>query len=333
MNMTHLGPGSGPLLLIHGGAGPIRADMTSEELVRGRMAGLRAALAAGWRILAAGGPALAAVQEAVMALEDDPLYNAGRGSVLNEAGEVELDASLMCGRTRRAGALCGARRLRHPVRAAWRLLEAGRVLGAGAAVEEWLAARGEELADPAWFVTRERQAQLADARGRGRVLLDHAGERKGGDDAGTVGAVARDLVGDLAAATSTGGMTNKPRGRIGDSPVIGAGTYADNRSLALSATGAGEAFLRAVFAHEAEARLRLGGQDLAAACAAALADVAELGGEGGCVALSADRGVLAFNSQGMYRAWADPASGRWGLAIFEEDLLEGGELRQLELTR
>ena len=324
--------GPGPLLVIHGGAGPLRADLTRPEHLEGRCAGLRAALAAGWRVLAGGGPALETAQAAVESLEEHALFNAGRGSVLSAQGWVEMDASLMCGRTRRAGALCGARRLRSPIRAARRLLEEGRVFCEAGAVEAWLASQGEELMDPAWFVTAERVAQLEAARAAGLSLLDHAGEAQAivsGEDGGTVGAAARDAAGDLAAATSTGGMTNKPPGRIGDSPVIGAGTYADNRSLALSGTGAGEAFIRTVFAHEAEARLRLLGQGLAEACAGALERVREIGGEGGCVALSRDAGVLAFNSQGMYRAWVDPARGRWGLAIFAEDELEGGRLEEL----
>ena len=344
---------AGPLLVVHGGAGPLRADLSRPDSLAGRKDGLRQALAAGWRVLAAGGPALDAVQAAVEALEDHPLFNAGRGSVLSALGVVEMDASLMCGRTLRAGALCGSRRLRNPIRAARRMLEAGRVFSDAQPVEAWLGAQGEVLKAPAWFLTRERVEQLEAARGTGRALLDHAGEvaaanpaaghskdddagtvgagaaRPVDDDAGTVGAAARDAAGDLAAATSTGGMTNKLPGRIGDSPVIGAGTYADNRSAALSATGVGEAFIRTVFAHEVEARVRLAGQSLEVACAAALERVAAVGGEGGCVAVGLAGAVLAFNSQGMYRGWVDPASGRWGLAIFGEDELEGGTLADL----
>jgi beta-aspartyl-peptidase (threonine type) len=237
----------------------------------------------------------------------------------------------MDGATRRAGALCGTRRLRHPVSAARRLLEEGRVLALAAGVEDRLGAAGEERMDPAWFITAERAAQLETARAAGRTLLDHAGEaaRAAGDDAGTVGAVARDAAGALAAATSTGGMTNKPAGRVGDSPVIGAGTWADSRSVAVSATGVGEAFLRTAFAHEVDARVRLAGQSLAEAVSAALEQVRGVGGEGGCVALDAAGAVLAFNSQGMYRAWVDPAAGRWGLAIFGETELEGGPMSEL----
>lgn len=324
MKLRELSCAGGPLLVVHGGAGPLRADLTRPEHEAGRREGLRQALAAGWRVLAARGAALDAAQAAVEALEEHPLFNAGRGSVLSAQGVVEMDASLMCGRSLRAGALCGSRRLRNPILAARRLLEQGRVFNDATAVEDWLAEQGLELRPPAWFLTDERVAQLAAARAAGRILLDHAGE-----DAGTVGAAARDACGDLAAATSTGGMTNKPAGRIGDSPVIGAGTYADNRSAALSATGVGEAFIRTAFAHEVEARVRLAGQPLATACAEALERVAAVGGEGGCVALGGTGAVLAFNSQGMYRGWVDPCSGRWGLAIFEEEELAGGPVEDL----
>lgn len=331
MRLRAVAAASGPLLVVHGGAGPLRADLCRPDSLAGRQAGLRAALQAGWRVLTGGGQALDAVQTAVEVLEDHPLYNAGRGSVLSSQGVVEMDAALMDGRDLRAGALCGARRLRHPIRAARLLLEEGRVFCEAQAVEAWLGARGLELKDPAWFRTEERAAQLAAARTEGRVLLDHAGEAATArdDEAGTVGAASRDAAGNLAAATSTGGMTNKPAGRIGDSPVIGAGTYADNRSLAVSATGAGEAFIRTVFAHELEARVRLGGQSLEEAVAAALERVAAVGGEGGCVSVGRDGAALAFNSQGMYRAWVDPAAGHWGLAIFGEDELQGGSLADL----
>jgi len=320
------------LLVIHGGAGPIRAELLDPVALAERKEGLRLAVAAGWRVLRGGGPALDAAQEAVVALEEHPRYNAGRGSVLGALGQVEMDASLMCGSTRGAGALCGARRLRNPILAARHLLDAGRVFCQAPAVESWLGAQGLELMEPGWFITEERVAQLEAARGTGRALLDHAGEAiltRGGDDGGTVGAAARDARGHLAAGTSTGGMTNKSPGRIGDSPVIGAGTWADDASIALSATGVGEAFIRSAFAHEVEARVRLAGESLHQAVGAALERVVACQGEGGCVALGAAEGLLAWNTQGMYRAWADAASGRWGLAIFDEEELDGGRLEDL----
>lgn len=324
--------GGHALLVVHGGAGPIRAELVDSIALAERRAGLRQALAAGWRVLKSGGAALDAVQEAVRALEEHPRYNAGRGSVLDALGVVEMDASLMCGRDRRAGALCGARRLRNPILGARRLLEDGRVFVQARAVESWLEEQGLELKEPGWFITEERVRQLEAARGTGRSLLDHAGEALdgGGDDGGTVGAAARDSHGHLAAGTSTGGMTNKAPGRIGDSPVIGAGTWADDTSVALSATGEGEAFIRSVFAHEVEARVRLAGEDLAQAVGAALARVVDCQGEGGCVALGQKEGVLAWNTQGMYRGWVDASTGRWGLAIFDEEELEGGTVDQLD---
>jgi L-asparaginase / beta-aspartyl-peptidase len=321
----------GPVLAIHGGAGALRRDIQGDPvLLEGRCAGLRRALAAGWRILSAGGPALDAVQAAVEELEDDPHFNAGRGASLDELGRVRLDASIMCGRERRAGALCAAERLRHPVAGARRLLEEGLVLAEGREVEERLCRAGLEGMPPGWFVTPARRAQLEAALAAGETRLDHSGESAAAGRTGTVGAAARDAAGHLAAATSTGGMTAKRAGRIGDSPVIGAGTWADDRSLALSATGMGEAFLRTAFAKEVADRLLLAGQSLGEACAAALAEVSALGGEGGCAAVDRfGRVALPFSSAGMYRGWTDIAAGRWRLAIFEEAVLQEGPLEDL----
>lgn len=319
-----------PVLAVHGGAGALRLDLTDESLVAGRCDGLRAALATGWRILAAGGAALDAVQATVEVLEDDPLYNAGRGASLGADGFASLDASIMCGDGRRAGALCGALSLRHPIAGARRLLEENLVLAAGRDVEERLGALGLERMPREWFVTEARLAQLELARRRGETLLDHSGESALALEKGTVGAAARDAAGHLAAATSTGGMTNKRPGRVGDSPVIGAGTWADDRSLALSATGAGEAFLRTAFAKEVADRVLFGGSSLWEACAAALAEVAAAGGDGGCVAVDRHgRVALPFNSEGMYRAWTDVQTGRWRVAIFGEACLREGPLEEL----
>lgn len=332
MNRHQVGAGSQgqPLLVLHGGAGPIRAELLDPVALAERKTGLREALAAGWRVLKGGGAALDAVQETVQAMEEHPRYNAGRGSVLGALGQVEMDASIMCGRRRQAGALCGARRVRNPIVAARRLLDDGRVFAQAPALEAWLGQQGLELMEPGWFITRERVEQLEAARQAGLCMLDHAGSsNSGGDDGGTVGAAARDQSGHLAAGTSTGGMTNKAPGRIGDSPVIGAGTWADNASIALSATGVGEAFIRCAFAHEVEARVRLAGESLHQAVGAALDRVVACEGEGGCVALGQAEALLAWNTQGMYRAWADPATGRWGLAIFGEVELEGGLLEEL----
>lgn len=319
-----------PVIALHGGAGALRLDLTDATLVDGRCAGLKAGLAAGWRLLHAGGSALDAVQAAVEVLEDDPLYNAGRGASLDADGLAALDASIMCGAGRRAGGLCGARSLRHPIAGARRLLEEGLVLAEARDLEERLGELGLERMEPEWFVTKARLAQLELARRRGVALLDHSGESALALEKGTVGAVARDGNGHLAAATSTGGMTNKKPGRVGDSPVIGAGTWADDRSLALSATGAGEAFLRTAFAKEVADRVLFGGASLWEACAAALAEIAALGGDGGCVAVDRHgRVALPFNSEGMYRAWIDRQTGRWRVAIFGEACLREGPVEEL----
>jgi len=320
-----------PALAVHGGAGALRRDIQGDPaLLEGRCEGLRLGLAAGWRVLAAGGSSLDAAQAAVEALEDHPLFNAGRGSSLDELGRVRQDASIMRGSDRRAGALCGAARLRHAVAGARRLLEEGWVLVEGRAVEERLGRAGLELMPAEWFVTPARLRQLEAALAAGETRLDHSGESAAAARTGTVGAAALDAAGHLAAATSTGGMTAKPAGRIGDSPVVGAGTWADDRSLALSATGVGEAFLRTAFAKEVADRMLFAGSTLDEACAAALLEVAAVGGEGGCAAVDrAGRVALPFNSAGMYRGWIDPAAGRWRVAIFEEAVLREGSLEEL----
>lgn len=304
-----MGPSSEPgdvALAIHGGAGRI----VRGQVPAARDAELRSAVArvlsAGMTALASGARALDVVQDAVAALEDDPLFNAGRGSALTSEGSVELDAALMDGATRSAGAVACVRGVRNPIVLARRVLDDGRhVLLAGEGAERFARECGVEAAGDAWLITEERRAELASARASGRVSLDR--DEPGGF--GTVGAVARDVRGHLAAGTSTGGMTNQQPGRVGDSPVVGAGTWADDGSCAISATGHGEAFLRAVFAHEVDAALRLGGLTLRAACDHALARVAARDGSGGCIALG-PRGdaVVAFNTAGMVRGHA--AAGR-----------------------
>lgn len=288
---------------IHGGAG---------RIVRGRVAAqrdaeLRAAVA---RVLGSararleqGAAALDVVQAAVATLEDDPLFNAGRGSALTSDGTVEMDAALMDGATRSAGAVACVRGVRNPIALARCVLDDGRhVLLAGEGAERFARECGVSAAPEAWLATDERRAELASARAGGRVSLD----RDEPVASGTVGAVARDARGHLAAATSTGGMTNQRPGRVGDSPILGAGTWADDASCALSATGHGEAFLRSAFAHEVDAGLRLGGHALRPACERALARVAALGAAGGCIALGpAGAPVWAFNTPGMVRGgWA-----------------------------
>ena len=296
------------VLAVHGGAGgrgPAVPDPERDTAVR---AALAEALRAGQRVLAAGGPALHAAVEAVAVLEDCPALNAGRGAVLRSDGSVALDASVMDGRERRAGGVAAVRRLRNPVRAAHAVLsQSPHVLLTGPEAEAFALARGLEPAAEDWLVTPQRSAQLERARAAARVALDHDGPpdspADGGDDgAGTVGAVARDAEGHLAAATSTGGMTNSLPARVGDSPVPGAGTWADDATCAVSGTGEGEIFLRCAFAHEVDAQLRVGGLPLEEACERALARVVALGGRGGCAAIDTrGRVALPFNTFAMPR--------------------------------
>ncbi len=299
-------------LAIHGGAGTMareamtRADQSEYE------AGLAAALDAGTAILAAGGSALDAVEAAVVVLEDDPHFNAGRGSVFTYDGTIELDASIMDGSGRAAGAATGLTTVRNPVRLARAVLERSQhVFLAGSGAEAFARASGVETVDPAWFATEERRRQLGEIKAR-----------SGGFDAdlkyGTVGAVAVDGAGHVAAATSTGGLTGKRWGRIGDSPVIGAGTYADDRACAVSATGAGEYFIRAGVAHAICMRMRLLGEDAQVAADAVIAEVGALGGDGGVIVAAPDgTTVFSFNTPGMYRARAD-SEGLREVAIFRD---------------
>lgn len=269
--------------------------LTPEEEAAGR-AGLSAALDAGAAILARGGTALDGVEAAARVLEDDPAFNAGRGSVLAHDGHIEMDAAIMDGRARAAGAVAGLRTVRAPISAARAVMERSpHVLLSFEGAEEFAREQGLETVDPQWFETAERRAQLA------KVLASGAGF-----DAevkfGTIGAVAVDGRGDVAAATSTGGLTAKRWGRIGDSPLIGAGTYADNRAAAVSATGSGEYFIRAAAAHELTARMRMLGEDLQTALNAVLADIARLGGSGGLIAVSPEGDAAwGFTTAGMYR--------------------------------
>jgi beta-aspartyl-peptidase (threonine type) len=274
-------------IAVHGGAGVMR-NMT---LVQQRMycKALELALDAGHQILAGGGSSLDAVTAAVVALENDPLFNAGRGAVYNREGKHELDASIMDGATLRAGAVAAVSRIRNPVLAARAVMEKSpHVLLVGRGAEQFARQHGLPLVRNTYFNTQERREALR------KGLKRHHG---------TVGAVALDRRGDLAAATSTGGYTGKLPGRVGDSPLIGAGTYADNSSCAVSGTGWGEAFIRIALAHEVSARMRHRGEDVVQASKAALKSLVRIKGDGGLIALDR-RGNIAmpFNSGGMLRA-------------------------------
>ncbi|WP_265569490.1 isoaspartyl peptidase/L-asparaginase family protein [Sphingomicrobium nitratireducens] len=289
---------TGWTLMIHGGAGSMRRgklDPAQEEAAR---TGLDEALSAGEAILSQGGSALDAVEAAARVLEEDPAFNAGRGSVLAHDGHVECDAAIMEGEKRRAGAVAGLRTTRAPITAARRVLEnSPHVLMGRGGAEEFALEQGLEQVPNTWFVTPERRRQLDELLARGSEAFD--AEIK----YGTIGAVAVDEAGHVAAATSTGGLTAKRWGRIGDSPLIGAGTYADDRAAAVSATGLGEIFIRTAAAHEVCARLRYCGEGLQQTLDAVLAEIADMGGSGGLIAVRpGGEAAWSFTTPAMYRA-------------------------------
>jgi beta-aspartyl-peptidase (threonine type) len=302
-------------LVIHGGAGVIeRAQLQrtpgKEAEIR---AGLDKALAAGSAVLERGGTALDAVEAAVRVLEDDPNFNAGRGAVFTLDGKNELDASIMDGRTRAAGAVAGVTRTKNPVRLARKVMEnSNHVMLSGAGADAFSKEQGLEQVDPSYFSTPYRRRQLEEFRSAKVAALDVEYRY------GTVGAVALDKAGHVAAATSTGGMTGKRWNRIGDAPIIGAGTYADDRACAVSATGSGEMFIRVGVAHEICARMRFLGEDAGTAADKVMAEVKAIDGSGGVIVVT-PKGEMAysFNSPGMYRGKAD-ASGR-RVAIFGDE--------------
>jgi beta-aspartyl-peptidase (threonine type) len=279
----------GIAIVVHGGAGGLPRD---PEHVGRLRAGAAAAVEAGHGVLVAGGSALDAVEAAVLVLEDDPEFNAGRGAALTEYGRVELDASVMDGAERAAGAVAAVRGVRNPVRAARAVLAEGRhVLLVGAPAIEFAATAGLDFEAETWFVTESQRRAL------NRDVASTAAR-------GTVGAVARDLDGHLAAATSTGGVAGQRLGRVGDSPLVGAGTWADDATVAVSCTGHGESIIRAALAHEVDALLRHRGVGLEEACEKAIAGLGRYGGDGGLVAVSAHGEVAAtFSSPGMTRGW------------------------------
>jgi beta-aspartyl-peptidase (threonine type) len=298
-------------LVIHGGAGSERIAHDDPAHETHARAGLEEALAAGAAILERGESAVGAVETAARLLEENSCFNAGRGSVLTEQGEVELDAAIMDGRTRAAGAVSGIKTTRAPISLARRLMEHGpHVFLAGTAADRFAASAGLEQVANDFFILPERRRQLDEALA--------AGSAADPIKYGTIGAVAVDMDGNVAAATSTGGITAKRWGRVGDSPLIGAGTYADNRAAAVSATGSGEYFIRAVAAHEVAARIRLGCESLQQAIDGALADIASLGGKGGLIAVAPNGDAAwGFTTPAMYRGMAD-ATGRT-VAIYSEE--------------
>ncbi len=305
-------------LVIHGGAGvSSRQEFTVEEVIAIRK-DLDRALDAGNSVLKSGGAAIDAVSAAIVVLEDSPWFNAGKGAVFNAKGGHELDASIMEGHTRRAGAVAAVTTVKNPIKLARSVMEnSEHVMLAAQGAEEFADTRPEiERVDPKYFDTERRWKQLQDARAHETAQTTHTLQ---GTYFGTVGAVALDAQGHIAAATSTGGMTNKRFGRVGDSPIIGAGTYADER-CGVSGTGWGEFYIRAVVAQDICARVAYRGDTLAVAAEEVVNGVVpRMGGDGGAIALDRDGNIaMPFNTLGMHRGWISP-DGKRGTAIFKDD--------------
>ncbi|MGL4313662.1 MAG: isoaspartyl peptidase/L-asparaginase family protein [Sphingomonas sp.] len=300
------------VLAVHGGAGQMTRERISAGEDAGARAGLSAALDAGSAVLAAGGAALDAVEAAVRVLEDDPHFNAGRGAVLTYDGGVSLDAAIMAGDGQRAGAVAGVGTVRHPVSLARKAMETPHVLLSGAGAEQFAREQGLEQAEQGWFEIPRRRQQLEEMKAQGEGWFDE--EMK----FGTVGAVACDASGKVAAATSTGGITAKRWGRIGDTPLIGAGTWADS-VCAVSATGSGEYFIRAGVSHQIAARIALAGEAPEQAATTALAEIARMGGSGGVIVVTpAGEALWHFNTTGMYRGRAS-SDGARRIAIYRDE--------------
>jgi len=310
--MTHAAT---PVLVIHGGAGVVRKEMTPEKEKAVR-AGLEKALQAGYSALKSGASSLDAVTRAIVVLEDDPNFNAGKGAVFNHDGRNELDASIMDGATLRAGAVANVHRIKNPIELARAVMEKSEhVMLIEEGAEKFAQSIGMHLVDPKYFYTEERWKALQQALDEEKAKTAEPGKTP---HHGTVGAVALDAQGRLAAGTSTGGMTNKRFGRVGDSPIIGAGTYASAK-CAVSATGWGEFYIRANAAHDICARVDYAHEPIAqAAGEVVMGVVPKLGGDGGVIALDADGNFATpFNTEGMFRGWIDK-SGKMHIAIFAE---------------
>ena len=306
-------------LAVHGGAGTIERSKMTPEREREYRAGIENALRAGREILDPGGSSLDAVEAAVRVLEDDPHFNAGKGSVFTSAGTNEMDAAIMDGKTLSAGAVASVEHVRNPIVLARAVMEKSKhVMMVGSGAEEFAKRNGIELVDAKYFFTQHRweelqkkKAEQAGADGRKKFIISDA------DCHGTVGAVARDSQGNLAAATSTGGTANKLPGRVGDSPVIGAGIYANNATGAVSCTGDGEFFIRAAVAHQISALMELRAMSLSEAAEHALADAQKLGGTGGLIAVDKNGNVaLPFNTSGMYRGYLGE-NGKFVIEIYK----------------
>lgn len=293
-------------IAIHGGAGTISRGLLTPELEQQYLGGLKKALHAGHEVLKQGGSSLDAVVAAVTELEDFPLFNAGRGAVFNHIGKHEMDAAVMEGHALMAGAVCGVKNVRNPVLLAKGIMQqSAHVMMAGEGAETFARSIGIAFEDDEYFHTEQRYKQWLDLKEGESFQLDHS--KTSGNKMGTVGAVALDRSGHIAAATSTGGMTNKKFGRVGDTPLIGAGTYANDKTCAVSCTGHGELFMRSVVAYDISCLMEYKGLTLKQACDIVVMDkLVKIGGEGGLVAVDASGNIeMPFNSEGMYRASID----------------------------
>lgn len=302
-------------LAIHGGAGTILRSCMTATMQAEYEAGLQKALDAGYAVLENQGSSLDAVEAAVVALEDFPLFNAGRGSVFNHLGKHEMDASIMSGKTLEAGAAAGISGIKNPVRLARMIMQQSEhVMMSGKGAETFAAQHGLETADDEYFFNDFRYRQWQEIKGSDSFQLDHTDKKFG-----TVGAVALDIHGNLSAATSTGGMTNKKFGRVGDTPIIGAGTYANNATCAISCTGHGELFIRAVVAYDISCLMEYKGLSLEEACNVVVHEkLVKIQGEGGLVAIDKNGNIaLPFNSEGMYRAFRK-SNGEQAVSIYKD---------------
>ncbi|MBS3914574.1 MAG: isoaspartyl peptidase/L-asparaginase [Bacteroidetes bacterium] len=291
---------------IHGGAGTIEKHMLSPEQELAYLNGLQSALEKGKTILSNGGTALDAVEQAVILLENNPLFNAGKGSVFNHEGKHEMDAAIMDGKNLKAGAVTCISNIRNPIELARKVMdESEHVLLSGAGAESFAKMKNMNFESDTYFHDEYRFDQWQEIKNTNKTQLDHT-EKK----FGTVGAVALDIHGNLTAATSTGGMTNKRWGRIGDTPIIGAGTYANNQTCAISCTGHGEFYMRAVVAYDISCLMEYKRLSLKEACdLVVMQKLVAIGGEGGLIAIDKYGNLeLPFNSAGMYRGWCDDAN-------------------------
>jgi len=294
-------------LIIHGGAGNIKRDRLPPEREQAFVQVLTQSLRVGYKVLVQGGSSVDAVTEAIVVMEDSPLFNAGKGAVFSHEGHNELDASIMDGATLMAGSVAAVKKIRNPIRAAHAVMtKSQHVMLIGSGAENFAAEQRLEIVEPSYFYVKHRWNQLQKAISSEQIALDHDIETDSNSDCdekhGTVGAVALDCYGNLAAGTSTGGLTNKRFGRVGDTPIIGAGTYADNRSVAVSATGTGEMFIRTAAAFHTAIQVRSQHMPIAQAADNTLSEIAAIGGEGGLIVLDTQGNyVLRFNTSGMFR--------------------------------